>query len=398
MSQIVTALREVIAERERLQAELTAMRETSNSIMAEKLALVSERDSLQFQNAGLLLDLQGVQEMLTAERAAVNTTLAANIDLVSERDLARQQVDELMAERGVTAMAEQERAAAFETLQAQATTLEAAVAEKAGQNSELRDLIAKSDQQVAALQRECNTLQRECNTLQSEVTGLRVELKEARALAETIRQESRAEIKAVEDKAKAELEATVATALDDMEKAQTVEKDLKAELLALTADREQTLTFLRTAQDDVLAKASEIEALKQEVTEAAVMAANAARSNEEAKAALAELTAEYAEARIIAVNSENNNIEAQKVLNVAIKDLKNQLQSMQDKHDNAVAAWGNDTRQLTEQLQTAKANYEGWMLQKEQSIKQMQNTIALLRGEQGQLAELLGVQIGALAQ
>ena len=128
------------------------------------------------------------------------------------------------------------------------------------------------------------------------------------------------------------------------------------------------------------------------------MAANAARSNEEAQAALAELTAEYAEARIIAVNSENNNIEAQKVLNVAIKDLKNQLQSMQDKHDNAVAAWGNDTKQLTEQLQTAKANYEGWMLQKEQSIKQMQNTIALLRGEQGQLAELLGVQIGALAQ
>jgi chromosome segregation ATPase len=349
MSQIVTALREVIAERERLQAELAAMRETADA------------------------------------------TVAANINLVNERDLARQQVDELMAEREVAAQATKKRVAAIDALQAQATALEATVAEKDGQNTELRDLIAKSNQQVAVLQLERDTLQ-------SEVTGLRVELKDAQALAETIRQESRAEIKAVEDKAKAELEATVATALDDMEKAQTVEKDLKAELLALTADREQTLTFLRTVQDDVLAKASEIEALKQEVTEAAVMAANAARSNEEAQAALAELTAEYAEARIIAVNSENNNIEAQKVLNVAIKDLKNQLQSMQDKHDNAVAAWGNDTKQLTEQLQTAKANYEGWMLQKEQSIKQMQNTIALLRGEQGQLAELLGVQIGALAQ
>ena len=391
MSQIVTALREVIAKCERLQAELTAMRETFDSIMAEKLALVSERDSLQFQNADLLLDLQVVQGMLTAERAAANTTLAANIDLVSERDLARQQVDELMAERGVTAMAEQERAAAFEALQNRNAELEAIAAEKAGQNADLHTQVADGNQQIA-------TLQLERDRLQGEINNLRTELKAAHALAETIQQESRAEIKAVEDKAKAELEATVATALDDMEKAQTVEKDLKAELLALTADREQTLTFLRTAQDDVLAKASEIEALKQEVTEAAVMAANAARSNEEAQAALAELTAEYAEARIIAVNSENNNIEAQKVLNVAIKDLKNQLQSMQDKHDNAVAAWGNDTKQLTEQLQTAKANYEGWMIQKEQSIKQMQNTIALLRGEQGQLAELLGVQIGALAQ
>ena len=349
MSQIVTALREVIAERERLQAELTAMRETADA------------------------------------------TVAANINLVNERDLARQQVDELMAERGVTAMAEQERAAAFEALQNRNAELEAIAAEKAGQNADLHTQVADGNQQIA-------TLQLERDRLQGEINNLRTELKAAHALAETIRQESRAEIKAVEDKAKAELEATVATALDDMEKAQTIEKDLKAELLALTADREQTLTFLRTAQDDVLAKASEIEALKQEVTEAAVMAANEVRSNEKAQAALAELTAEYAEARIIAVNSENNNIAAQKVLNEAINDLKQQLQAVQDKHDNAVAAWGNDTKQLTEQLQTAKANYEGWMLQKEQSIKQMQNTIALLRGEQGQLAELLGVQIGALAQ
>lgn len=342
MSQIVTALREVIAERERLQSELAAMRETADA------------------------------------------TVAANINLVNERDLARQQVDELMAEREVAAQAAKERAAAFETLQAQATTLEAAVAEKAGQNSELRDLIAKSDQQVAALQRECNTLQ-------SEVTGLRVDLKEARALAETIRQESLAVIKAMEDKAKAELEATVATALDDMEKAQTIEKDLKAELLALTADREQTLTFLRTAQDDVLAKASEIEALKQEVTEAAVMAANAARSNEEAQTAL--IARSNQQVTVLQLEQEAR---AQAESEVAA--LKAHLQAVQDKHDNAVEAWGNDTKQLTEQLQTAKANYEGWMIQKEQSIQQLQNSLALLRGEQGQMAELLGVQIGAPAQ
>ena len=107
MSQIVTALREVIAERERLQAELAAMRETADA------------------------------------------TVAANINLASERDLARQQVDELMAEREVAAQAAKERAAAFEALQAQATALEATVAEKDGQNTELRDLIAKSNQQVA---------------------------------------------------------------------------------------------------------------------------------------------------------------------------------------------------------------------------------------------------------
>lgn len=346
MSQIVTALREVIAERERLQAELAAMRETADA------------------------------------------TVAANINLASERDLARQQVDELMAEREVAAQAAKERAAAFEALQAQATALEATVAEKDGQNTELRDLIAKSNQQVAVLQLERDTLQ-------SEVTGLRVELKDAQALAETIRQESRAEIKAVEDKAKAELEATVATALDDMEKAQTVEKDLKAELLALTEEHAQTLIFLRTVQDDVLAKASEIEALKQEIT---------ARSNEaqnalaEAQNALAELTAEYAEARKIAVNSESSNIAAQKVLNEAINDLKQQLQDVQDKYDNTVEAWGNDTRQMTEQLQTVKANHEGVLRQKEQEVQQLQNSLALLRGEQGQMAELLGVQIGAPAQ
>ena len=371
MSQIVTALREVLAERERLQAELAAMRETADA------------------------------------------TVVANINLVNERDLARQQVDELMAEREVAAQAAKERAAAFEALQAQATALEATVAEKDGQNTELRDLIAKSNQQVAVLQLERDTLQ-------SEVTGLRVELKDAQALAETIRQESRAEIKAVEDKAKAELEATVATALDDMEKAQTIEKDLKAELLALTADREQTLTFLRTVQDDVLAKASEIEALKQEVTEAAVMAANAARSNEEAQTAL------------IAANDAAQEARTQAESEVAA--LKQQLQDVQDKYDDAVAAWGKDTWHLTEQLQTANAkyeglllqaereaaalkeawgndtwqltgqlqmakdNYEGLILQQEQSIQQLQNSLALLRGEQGQMAELLGVQIGAPAQ
>ena len=335
MSQIVTALREVIAERERLQAELAAMRETADA------------------------------------------TVAANINLVNERDLARHQVDELLAEREVAAQAAKERAAAFEALQAQTTALEATVAEKDGQNTELRDLIAKSNQQVAVLQLERDTLQ-------SEVTGLRVELKDAQALAETIRQESRAEIKAVEDKAKAELEATVATALDDMEKAQTVEKDLNDKLSALTEEHAQTLIFLRTVQDDVLAKASEIEALKQEVTEAAGMAANAARSNEEAQTAL------------IAANDAAQEARAQAESEVAA--LKAHLQAVQDNHTNTVEAWGNDTRQLTEQLQTAKANYEGWMIQKEQSIQQMQNTIALLRGEQGQMAELLGVQIGAPAQ
>lgn len=342
MSQIVTALREVIAERERLQAELAAMRETADA------------------------------------------TVAANINLVNERDLARQQVDELMAEREVAAQAAKERAAAFDALQAQATALEATVAEKDGQNTELRDLIAKSNQQVAVLQLERDTLQ-------SEVTGLRVELKDAQALAETIRQESRAEIKAVEDKAKAELEATVATALDDMEKAQTIEKDLKAELLALTADREQTLTFLRTVQDDVLAKASEIEALKQEVTEAAVMAANAARSNEEAQTAL--IARSNQQVTVLQLEQEAR---AQAESEVAA--LKARLQAVQDKHDNAVAEWGKDTWQLTEQLQTAKANYEGLILQQEQSIQQLQNSLALLRGEQGQMAELLGVQIGAPAQ
>ena len=342
MSQIVTALREVIAERERLQSELAAMRETADA------------------------------------------TVAANINLVNERDLARQQVDELMAEREVAAQAAKERAAAFEALQAQATALEATVAEKDGQNTELRDLIAKSNQQVAVLQLERDTLQ-------SEVTGLRVKLKDAQALAETVRQECWAVIKAMEDKAKAELEATVATALDDMEKAQTVEKDLKAELLALTADREQTLTFLRTVQDDVLAKASEIEALKQEVTEAAVMAANAARSNEEAQTAL--IARSNQQVTVLQLEQEAR---AQAESEVAA--LKAHLQAVQDKHDNAVEAWGNDTCQLTEQLQTAKANYEGWMIQKEQSIQQLQNSLALLRGEQGQMAELLGVQIGAPAQ
>ena len=335
MSQIVTALREVIAERERLQAELAAMRETADA------------------------------------------TVAANINLVNERDLARQQVDELMAEREVAAQATKKRVAAFDALQAQATALEATVAEKDGQNTELRDLIAKSNQQVAVLQLERDTLQ-------SEVTGLRVELKDVQALAGTIRQECLAVIKSMEDKAKAELEATVATALDDMEKAQTVEKDLKAELLALTADREQTLTFLRTVQDDVLAKASEIEALKQEVTEAAGMAANAARSNEEAQTAL------------IAANDAAHEARAQAESEVAA--LKARLQAVQDKHDDAVAAWGKDTWQLTEQLQTAKENYEGLILQQEQSIQQLQNSLALLRGEQGQMAELLGVQIGAPAQ
>ena len=65
MSQIVTALREVIAERERLQSELAAMRETADA------------------------------------------TVAANINLVNERDLARQQVDELMAEREVAVWKQQ---------------------------------------------------------------------------------------------------------------------------------------------------------------------------------------------------------------------------------------------------------------------------------------------------
>ena len=335
MSQIVTALREVIAERERLQAELAAMRETADA------------------------------------------TVAANINLVNERDLARQQVDELMAEREVAAQAAKERAAAFDALQNRSAKLEAI-------NADLHTQVADGNQQIA-------TLQLERDRLQAEVTGLRVELKDAQALAETIRQESRAEIKAVEDKAKAELEATVATALDDMEKAQTVEKDLKAELLALTADREQTLTFLRTVQDDVLAKASEIEALKQEVTEAAVMAANAARSNEEAQTALIAKSNQQ-----VAVLQLEQEARAQAESEVAA--LKARLQAVQDKHDNAVAEWGKDTWHLTEQLQTAKANYEGWMIQKEQSIQQLQNSLALLRGEQGQMAELLGVQIGAPAQ
>ena len=335
MSQIVTALREVIAERERLQAELAAMRETADA------------------------------------------TVAANINLVNERDLARQQVDELMAEREVAAQAAKERAAAFDALQNRSAKLEAI-------NADLHTQVADGNQQIA-------TLQLERDRLQAEINGLHTELKDAQALAETIRQESRAEIKAVEDKAKAELEATVATALDDMEKAQTIEKDLKAELLALTADREQTLTFLRTVQDDVLAKASEIEALKQEVTEAAVMAANAARSNEEAQTAL--IARSNQQVTVLQLEQEAR---AQAESEVAA--LKAHLQAVQDKHDNAVEAWGNDTKQLTEQLQTAKANYEGWMIQKEQSIQQLQNSLALLRGEQGQMAELLGVQIGAPAQ
>ena len=335
MSQIVTALREVIAERERLQAELAAMRETADA------------------------------------------TVAANINLVNERDLARQQVDELMAEREVAAQAAKERVAAFDALQNRSAKLEAI-------NADLHTQVADGNQQIA-------TLQLERDRLQAEINGLHTELKDAQALAETIRQASRAEIKAVEDKAKAELEATVATALDDMEKAQTIEKDLKAELNALTADREQTLTFLRTVQDDVLAKASEIEALKQEVTEAAVMAANAARSNEEAQTAL--IARSNQQVTVLQLEQEAR---AQAESEVAA--LKAHLQAVQDKHDNAVEAWGNDTWQLTEQLQTAKANYEGWMIQKEQSIQQLQNSLALLRGEQGQMAELLGVQIGAPAQ
>ena len=335
MSQIVTALREVIAERERLQAELAAMRETADA------------------------------------------TVAANINLVNERDLARQQVDELMAERDVAAQAAKERAAAFEAVQNRSAKLEAI-------NADLHTQVAAGNQQIA-------TLQLERDRLQAEINGLHTELKAAQALAETIRQESRAEIKAVEDKAKAELEATVATALDDMEKAQTIEKDLKAELLALTADREQTLTFLRTVQDDVLAKASEIEALKQEVTEAAVMAANAARSNEEAQTAL--IARSNQQVTVLQFEQEAR-IQAES----EVAALKAHLQAVQDKHDNAVEAWGNDTKQLTEQLQTAKANYEGLILQQEQSIQQLQNSLALLRGEQGQMAELLGVQIGAPAQ
>ena len=335
MSQIVTALREVIAERERLQAELAAMRETADA------------------------------------------TVAANINLVNERDLARQQVDELMAEREVTDQATKERAAAFDALQNRSAKLEAI-------NADLHTQVADGNQQIA-------TLQMERDRLQAEINGLHTELKDAQVLAETVRQESWAVIKAMEDKAKAELEATVATALDDMEKAQTIEKDLKAELLALTADREQTLTFLRTVQDDVLAKASEIEALKQEVTEAAVMAANAARSNEEAQTAL--IARSNQQVTVLQLEQEAR---AQAESEVAA--LKAHLQAVQDKHDNAVEAWGNDTCQLTEQLQTAKANYEGWMIQKEQSIQQLQNSLALLRGEQGQMAELLGVQIGAPAQ
>ena len=335
MSQIVTALREVIAERERLQAELAAMRETADA------------------------------------------TVAANINLVNERDLARQQVDELMAEREVAAQAAKERAAAFDALQNRSAKLEAI-------NADLHTQVADGNQQIA-------TLQLERDRLQAEINGLHTELKDAQALAEAVRQESWAVIKAMEDKAKAELEATVATALDDMEKAQTIEKDLKAELLALTADREQTLTFLRTVQDDVLAKASEIEALKQEVTEAAVMAANAARSNEEAQTAL--IARSNQQVTVLQLEQEAR---AQAESEVAA--LKARLQAVQDKHDNAVEAWGNDTKQLTEQLQTAKANYEGWMIQKEQSIQQLQNSLALLRGEQGQMAELLGVQIGAPAQ
>ena len=335
MSQIVTALREVIAERERLQAELAAMRETADA------------------------------------------TVAANINLVNERDLARQQVDELMAEREVTDQATKERAAAFDALQNRSAKLEAI-------NADLHTQVADGNQQIA-------TLQMERDRLQAEINGLHTELKDAQVLAETVRQESWAVIKAMEDKAKAELVATVATALDDMEKAQTIEKDLKAELLALTADREQTLTFLRTVQDDVLAKASEIEALKQEVTEAAVMAANAARSNEEAQTAL--IARSNQQVTVLQLEQEAR---AQAESEVAA--LKAHLQAVQDKHDNAVEAWGNDTWQLTEQLQTAKANYEGWMIQKEQSIQQLQNSLALLRGEQGQMAELLGVQIGAPAQ
>ena len=338
MSQIVTALREVIAERERLQAELAAMRETADA------------------------------------------TVAANINLVNERDLARQQVDELMAEREVAAQAAKERAAAFDALQNRSAKLEAI-------NADLHTQVADGNQQIA-------TLQLERDRLQAEINGLHTELKDAQALAETIRQASRAEIKAVEDKAKAELEATVATALDDMEKAQTIEKDLKAELLALTADREQTLTFLRTVQDDVLAKASEIEALKQEVTEAAVMAANAARSNEEAQTAL--IARSNQQVTVLQLEQEAR---AQAESEVAA--LKAHLQAVQDKYDNAVAEWGKDTWHLTEQLQTAnenRENYEGVILQQEQSIQQLQNSLALLRGEQGQMAELLGVQIGAPAQ
>ena len=310
-------------------------------------------------------------------RETADATVAANINLVNERDLARQQVDELMAEREVAAQAAKERAAAFDALQNRSAKLEAI-------NADLHTQVADGNQQIA-------TLQLERDRLQAEINGLHTELKDAQALAETIRQASRAEIKAVEDKAKAELEATVATALDDMEKAQTIEKDLKAELLALTADREQTLTFLRTVQDDVLAKASEIEALKQEVTEAAVMAANAARSNEEAQTAL--IARSNQQVTVLQLEQEAR---AQAESEVAA--LKAHLQAVQDKHDNAVEAWGNDTWQLTEQLQTAKANYEGWMIQKEQSIQQLQNSLALLRGEQGQMAELLGVQIGAPAQ
>jgi DNA recombination protein RmuC len=66
----------------------------SDSTMSANLALASERDSLQAQNAGLLRDLQGQQEMLAAMRETADATVAANINLVNERDLARQQVDE----------------------------------------------------------------------------------------------------------------------------------------------------------------------------------------------------------------------------------------------------------------------------------------------------------------